>query len=130
MVKTLAELAILNMRTVDIMYPNNALANPPRNGYILSDVIFHHGGNLFMRELGKRDRFALRQWRLNNNHFCCVDEGPSSDKCWCSCNPQDRVCKCSCFHVFYMLINYIVWENGSINYNAPFKLVVAQATRS
>ena len=126
MVRSLAELAILNMRTIDILYPNNYLEAPPRNSYILSDIIFKHGGRLFMHELGLRDEIAFVQWTTNGGHFCCVNEGSNEDKCWCSCNPRRRKCLCACFHCFHMLINYIIWENGEINYEAKFKLIIAR----
>ena len=127
MVKTLAELAILNMPVRDIMYPNRRVQTHLRDQYIISDIIFRHGKGIFISELMHRDEVYGHQWIRSNRHFCQLSAGPSEDTCWCACDINLATCKCSCFHCFFLLIDQITWEYGDINRNAKLKLVLARA---
>ena len=126
MARSLQELAILNMRVCDIASPNLLFEKYPRNCHMISDIIFQQAKNLFIEELIDRDGFVGELWNDANGHFCQINDRDSGDACWCACNPNDRQCRCGCFHVFYMLIDRIFEEQGALNYNAKLKHVLAR----
>ena len=121
--KTLAELALLNMRVQDIIYPNELIFPPPPDSYMITDIIFRIGKNLFMEELGIRNFIYWNQWIDSNRHYCAVRKSDASG-CWCGCDQNEDYCMCSCFLCFHLLLEEIMYEIGIVNYNAPLKYVL------
>ena len=119
--RTLAELALLNMRVQDIIYPNELLDPPPPDRYMVSDIIFRIGKIIFMEELGARNFIYWNQWIDSGRHYCMVRDNGSS--CWCACD-NENYCICGCFNCFFMLLDEITFEAGDINYGAPLKYVL------
>ena len=126
MVRSLQELALLNMRVKSIISPNLEFDRYPSNCHIIPEIIFNVGKNLFIEELQDRDESIGDLWRNVNGHFCLINEQNQGDACWCACNPERRICICNCFHIFHMLLDRIYEEHGALNYNARLKFVLAR----
>ena len=126
MVRSLRELALLNMRVNDIISPNLQFDKYPSNCHLIPEIIFNVGKNLFIEELRDRDEVVNELWYNANGHFCLINDQNQGDACWCACDAGERSCICCCFHIFFMLLDRIFEEYGALNYNAQFKYILAR----
>lgn len=126
MVRSLQELAVLNMRIRDIASPNLLVNRYPKNCHIIPGIIFQVAKNMFIEELIDRDGYVGELWNDANGHFCQINDRDNGDACWCACNPNHEFCRCECFHVFFMLLDRIYEENGLLNYDAKLKFALVR----
>ena len=125
MVLSLQEIAFSNLRVIDILHPNIALDEYPRDCHILPETIFRIGKRQIINELCERDEFIRENWPLMNNHQCLINDGPLN-RCWCGCDPNENHCICICMLPVHILIDLIEEEMGDINREASFRIVTAR----
>ena len=126
MVRPLLELAILNMRLQDISMPNILFEKYPSDSNMVPKILFRAGKNLFIEKLIERDEIANDRWRQSNNHVCLINDHTVGDSCWCYCETDQPECKCTCFHIFHLLLDRIEEEYGPLNRTIKLKFALVE----
>ena len=124
-VPNLKELALLNMRVCDVANPNLLFEEYPRDCHIIPKLIFDIGKRIFMEHIFLRDESFIDRWHNANNHYCVLDNGYGQIECWCACDRSVQ-CKCGCMHIFHILIEKIIEENGTLNMQTKLKYALAR----
>ena len=125
-VPSLQELALLNMRVVDVAHPNLLFETYPRDCHIIPKMIFETGKRIFLNHLFLRDERFAEQWDEANGHFCVLDNGHGKIQCWCSCSRVIPNCSCGCMHTFYILLELITEDYGTLNMKTKLKYALAR----